>query len=51
LTHLNVNESTVYQHRAPAFTRKAAGNSSSPQVNITYRTLRHRFAVGDIAEL
>jgi hypothetical protein len=51
LTDLNVYESCIYQHRPPAFARKAAGDSSSPKVDIAYRTLRHRRAIGDVAEL
>jgi hypothetical protein len=51
LTDLNLYEARLYQHRPPAFARKAAGDSSSPKVDISYRTLRHRLTVGDIAEL
>ena len=51
LTDLNVYEPCIYQHRPPAFARKAAGDSSSPKVDIAYRTLRHRLTVGDVAEL
>ena len=51
LTDLNGYESCVCQHRPPAFARKAAGDSSSPKVDIAYRTLRHQFTIGDVAEL
>jgi hypothetical protein len=51
LTDLNLYESYLYQHRPPAFARKATGDSSSPKIDIAYRTLRHRLTVGDIAEL
>jgi hypothetical protein len=51
LTYLNIYESSLYQHRTPAFARKAASNSSSPKIDIAYRTLRHRLTIGDIAEL
>jgi hypothetical protein len=51
LTDMNVYESGIYQHHPPAFARKAAGDSSSPKVDIAYRALRHRLAIGDIAEL
>lgn len=51
LADLNVYEPCIYQHRPPAFARKAAGDSTSPKVDIAYRTLRHRLTVGDITEL
>ena len=51
LTDLNVYESGIYQHHPPAFARKAAGDSSSPEIDITYRTFRHRLTIGDIAKL
>ena len=51
LTDLDLYEPRLYQHRPPAFARKAAGDSSSPKVDIAYRTLRHRLTVGDIADL
>lgn len=51
LANLNVFEAGVGQHCPPAFARKAAGDSSSPKIDVAYRALRHRFAVGDIAEL
>ncbi len=51
LTHLNVYESRVHQHRPPALARKAAGDSSGPEIDIAYRTLGHRLAVSDIAKL
>ena len=51
LTDLNIYEPDVCQHHPPAFARKAAGDSSSPQIDITYRTFRHRLTIGDIAEL
>ena len=51
LTDLNLYEPTVYQHRAPAFARKAAGDSIGPKIDIAQRTLRHWFAIGDIAKL
>ena len=51
LTDLNVYESCIYQHRPPAFARKAAGDSGGPKIDIAYRTLRHRLTIGDIAEL
>ena len=48
---LNIYESYVYQHRAPAFARKAAGDSIGPKIDIAYRALRHRLTVGNVAEL
>jgi hypothetical protein len=51
LTDLNVYEPGVYRHRPPALAQKAASDSSSPKVDIAYRTLRHRLTIGDIAEL
>jgi hypothetical protein len=51
LADLNVDEATVGEHRQPAFARKAAGDSSSPKIDLTHRALGHRLAVGDIAEL
>ena len=51
LTDLDIYETCVDQHCSPAFARKAAGDSSGPKIDIAYRTLRHRFAIGDIAEL
>ena len=51
LTDPNVYESGVFEHCPPAFARKAAGDSSGPKIDIAYRTLRHWFAVCDIAEL
>ena len=51
LTNLNAYESGVYQHRPPAFARKAAGDSSRPKVDIPYRALRHGLTIGNIAEL
>ena len=51
LADLNVYEPCIYQHRPPAFARKAAGDSTSSKVDIAYRTLRHRLTVGDITEL
>ena len=51
LTDLNLYESCLCQHHPPAFTRKATGDSSRPEIDIAYRALRHRLAIGDIAEL
>lgn len=51
LTDLNVHEAGVRQHPPPAFARKAAGDSSRPEINIAYRTLGHRLAISDIAKL
>ena len=51
LTDLNTYESGIYQHRPPAFARKAAGDSGRPKIDIAYRTLRHRLTIGDVAEL
>ena len=51
LTDLNVDETCLSHHRPPAFTRKAAGYSSRPQIDISHRSFRHLLAVGDIAEL
>jgi hypothetical protein len=51
LTDLNAYESGIYQHRPPAFARKAAGDSGRPKIDIAYRTLRHRLTIGDVAEL
>lgn len=51
LTDLNVYESDIYQHHPPAFARKAAGDSSSPKIDIAYRAFRHRLTISDIAEL
>ena len=48
---LNVDKANLPKHRTPAFTRNATGNSSSPEVDILDRFLRHGFAVGDIAKL
>jgi len=51
LTDLNVHESRIDQHRPPAFARKASCDSSSPKIDVAYCALRHRLAIGDVAEL
>ena len=51
LADLHVVEPAVRQYCPPAFARKAAGDSSRPEIYIAYRTLGHRLAVSDIAEL
>ena len=51
LTDLNVHEAGIRKHPPPAFARKAAGDSSRPEIDITYRTLGDRLAVSDIAKL
>ena len=47
----HVDEADVVQHCPPTFARKAAGDSSSPKIDIAYCALRHRLAVGYISEL
>ena len=51
LADLNIYESRIHQHCAPAFARKAASDSSRPEIDIADRTLRHRFAIGNVAKL
>jgi hypothetical protein len=49
--YLNFGKATLFQHRAPAFARKAAGDSSSPEIDAAHRALRHGLAIGDIGKL
>ena len=51
LTDLNVHEAGVRKHPAPAFARKAASDSSRPEIDIACRALGDRLAVSDIAKL
>jgi hypothetical protein len=48
---LEIHEPTTLNQLLPTCTRQASGNSSSPQVNVTRRRLRYRFAIGDVGKL
>ena len=50
-THLDIDETRLRQHLFPAFTRKATGNSGSPQIDVSHRGLGHRCSIGEIGEL
>ncbi len=49
--HLDIGEADLFEHRCPAFTRKATGNSGRPEIYVSYRGFGNRFAVGDVTEL
>src|SRR5512147_407922 len=50
-TDPDIDKSDFCQHCAPAFARKATGNSPSPKIDIAQRARRNRLTIGDIAEL
>src|SRR2546422_4850468 len=48
---LDVDESGVLKHLAPARTGQPARDSAGPQVDVAQRLGRHRPSVGDVGEL
>ena len=50
-TDLDIDETNIAHHRFPAFTRKAASDSGSPEINNRESGFRHRLAIRDIREL
>lgn len=48
---LDFHKSGLFEHPLPARARQAASDSSSPEVDVAHRRLRHRVSVRDIGEL
>ncbi len=51
ITDLDIHKADFLEHFPPARTRQASGNSSRPEVDILYSTVRNRVPIRDIRVL